>query len=103
MKKKLLYFIIIIISGLLGAGLDIAIRPTDTGIKIDASYNIEFSDVQLPAEMVNDQGEIITDENIPTIEEVDGGLFMDDLEPEKGDKGWTETYNVTSPEAFKLI
>lgn len=101
MKKKLLYFIIIIISGLLGAGLDIAIRPTDTGIKIDASYNIEFSDLQIPAEMVNDQGEIITDENIPTIEEVDGGLFKDDLEPEKGDKGWTETYDVSSPDAFK--
>ena len=101
MKKKLLYLLIIAISGLIGAGLDIAIRPTDNGIKIDASYNIEFSKEQFPAQIENDLGEIITDENIPTVEEVDGGLFMDDLNPESGDKGWSETYDVSSPEAFK--
>lgn len=101
MKKKLLYTLIIIISGLIGAGLDIAIRPTDNGIIVDASYNIEFSDVQFPAELVNDKGEVTTDDNIPTVEEVDGGLFKDDLDPEIGDKGWSETYDVSSPDAFK--
>ena len=101
MKKKLLYLLIITISGLIGAGLDIAIRPTDNGRKIDASYNIEFSEEQIPAQIENDLGEIVTDENIPTVEEIDGGLFKDDLDPENGDKGWSETYDTSSPEAFK--
>lgn len=101
MKKKLLYILVIILSGLLGAGIDVAIRPTENGITVDASYNIEFSEVQMPAEMENDQGEIIVDENIPTVEEVDGGLFKDDFDAEAGDKGWSETYDVSSPEAFK--
>lgn len=101
MKKKILYIIVIILSGLIGAGIDVAIRPTENGITVDASYNIEFSDVQVPAEMTNDQGEIVQDENIPTVEEVDGGLFKDDFDADAGDKGWTETYDVSSPDAFK--
>lgn len=101
MKKKILYIIIIALSGLIGAGIDVAIRPTENGIRVDASYNIEFSDVQVPAEMENDQGEIVVDENIPTVEEVDGGLFKDDFDVEFGDMGWSETYDVSSPEAFK--
>lgn len=101
MKKKILYIIVIILSGLLGAGIDVAIRPTENGITVDASYNIEFSDVQVLAEMTNDQGEIVQDGNIPTVEEVDGGLFKDDFDADTGDKGWSETYDVLSPDAFK--
>lgn len=101
MKKKLLYILVIILSGLLGAGIDVAIRPTENGIRVDASYNIEFSEVQMPAEMENDQGEIVQDENIPTVEEVDGGLFKDDFDADAGDKGWSEVYDVSSPDAFK--
>lgn len=101
MKKKLLYIIVIVLSGLIGAGIDVVIRPTENGITVDASYNIEFSDVQVPAEMTNDQGEIVQDENIPTVEEVDGGLFKDDFDVDAGDKGWSETYDVSSPDAFK--
>ena len=101
MKKKLLHILIIVISVIIGAGLDVAIRPTDTGIKIEASYNIEFSEEQIPAQIENDLGEVTANDNIPTVEEVDGGLFKDDLNPESGDKGWSETYDVSSPEAFK--
>lgn len=101
MKKKILYIIVIVLSGLIGAGIDVAIRPTENGITVDASYNIEFSDVRVPAEMTNDQGEIVQDENIPTVEEVDGGLFKDDFDSDAGDKGWSETYDVSSPDAFK--
>lgn len=101
MKKKILYIIVIVLSGLIGAGIDVAIRPTENGITVDASYNIEFSDVQVPAEMENDLGEIVVDENIPTVEEVDGGLFKDDFDSDAGDKGWSETYDVSSPDAFK--
>ena len=101
MKKKILYIIVIVLSGLIGAGIDVAIRPTENGIRVDASYNIEFSDVQVPAEMTNDQGEIVQDGNIPTVEEVDGGLFKDDFDANAGDKGWSEVYDVSSPDAFK--
>lgn len=104
MKKKLhfiLYIIAIVLSGLIGAGIDVAIRPTENGITVDASYNIEFSDVQVPTEMENDRGEIVVDENIPTVEEVDGGLFKDDFDADAGDKGWSEVYDVSSPDAFK--
>lgn len=101
MKKKLLYLLLIILSGLLGAGIDVAIRPTDNGIIVDASYNIEFSEEQIPAHIENDLGEITPDENIPTVEEVDGGLFKDDLDPNAGDKGWSEWYPTETPEAFK--
>lgn len=101
MKKKLIFILIVILSGLAGAGLDLVIRPSENGITVDASYNIEFSDQQIPAQLENDLGEVILDENIPTVEDVDGGLFKDDMDPNLGDKGWSETYNVSSPEAFK--
>ena len=101
MKKKLIFILIVILSGLAGAGLDVVIRPSENGILVDASYNIEFSDQQIPAQLENDLGEVILDENIPTVEDVDGGLFRDDMDPNLGDKGWSETYDVSSPEAFK--
>lgn len=101
MKKKIIFILIVILSGLAGAGLDLVIRPSENGIMVDASYNIEFSEQQIPAQLENDLGEVILDENIPTVEDVDGGLFKDDMDPNLGDKGWSETYNVSTPEAFK--
>ena len=101
MKKKIIFILLVILSGLAGAGLDLVIRPSENGIVVDASYNIEFSEQQIPAQLENDLGEVILDENIPTVEDVDGGLFKDDMDPNLGDKGWSETYNVSSPEAFK--
>lgn len=101
MKKKIIFILLVILSGLAGAGLDLVIRPSENGIMVDASYNIEFSDQQIPAQLENDLGEVILDENIPTVEDVDGGLFKDDMDPNLGDKGWSETYDVSSPEAFK--
>ncbi len=59
----------------------------------------------MPALIEGDQGEVIELDDIPTYEEVDGGQFLDiyemDGQGEYKDLGWTETYNVTSPEAFK--
>ena len=101
MKKKIIFILLVILSGLAGAGLDLVIRPSENGITVDASYNIEFSDQQIPAQLENDLGEVILDENIPTVEDVDGGLFKDDMDPNLGDKGWSETYDVSTPEAFK--
>ena len=101
MKNKISWLLLILIGGFVGVGLDIAIRPTEEGIKVDASYTIELSEKQIPAQMVNDLGEVVEDSDIPTVEEVDGGLFKDDLDPGAGDKGWSDSYNISTPETFK--
>ena len=69
---------------------------------------IEYADEEVPAVFEDDKGDwYYTDEEIPTVEEVDGGLFEDEvtgvsvLEGEYDDLGWAETYNVSSPEAFR--
>jgi hypothetical protein len=78
--------------------------------KMDAS--IEYSETQEPAYITDDQGEVVETqdvdgENIPTIESVDGGMFEDETtgvsetEGDYADLGWAETYNTSSPEAFK--
>lgn len=86
---------IITICGILGVNLNI---KKDEVILTPSENNI-------PAIIEGDQGELIELEDIPTYEEVDGGQFMDINEMEgKGeytDLGWSETYNVKSPEAFK--
>lgn len=86
---------IITICGILGVNLSI---KKDEVILTPSENNI-------PAIIEGDQGELIELEDIPTYEEVDGGQFMDINEMEgKGeytDLGWSETYNVKSPEAFK--
>ena len=50
MKKKIIFILLVILSGLAGAGLDLVIRPSENGVIVDASYNIEFSDQQIPAQ-----------------------------------------------------
>lgn len=78
------------------------------------SFNatIQYSEEQIPATVVDDQGEIINieeiqGEEIPTVEEIDGGKFEDintgvsEADGEYTDLGWSETYNVSTPEAFK--
>lgn len=91
---------VLLIGGLTGAVININIE--------NGKYNatIEYSEEEIPAVFENeDQGEY--EEEIPTVEEVDGGLFEDEatglsvVEGEYEDLGWAETYNVSSPEAFK--
>lgn len=78
--------------------------------KINAT--ITYSEEEVPAVIYNDQGEVVetteyNGEKIPTVDEVDGGLFEDKdtgvsvIDGEYSDLGWSETYNVSSPEAFK--
>ena len=73
---------------------------------------ITYSQDKEPAMVIDDQGEVvetteIDGEEIPTVEEVDGGMFEDKdtgvstIDGEYEDLGWSETYNVSSPEAFK--
>lgn len=104
-KNIILIVVLAIISGLAGFGLDIAIRPVE-GDKVETTYTLELSEEQKPALLETDKGEVI-EANIPTVEEVDGGLFEDATtgvsvtDGEYADLGWSETYNVSTPEAFK--
>jgi hypothetical protein len=69
--------------------------------------NYEISESPVPGYIQDDQGGITEDASIPTMEEVDGGQFEDKdtgvsvTEGQYEDLGWSETYDVSSPEAFK--
>ena len=53
-------------AGITGIGININIQPTNEGYNAE----IEFSDEQIPATIEGDQGELIEDNEIPTVEEV---------------------------------
>lgn len=87
---------LLIVCGVMGN-----IHIDENGIDVKLTPSSE----SVPAVIEGDQGELIEIEGIPTYEEIDGGQFMDisemDGQGEYHDQGWSETYNVTSPEAFK--
>lgn len=106
--RNLIKIILIAIGALLaGVGIDLAIRPVGDGqVEVEIAPKIELSEEQVPALIEDDKGEI-TEELVPTVEEVDGGQFEDNdtgvsaIDGEYEDLGWSETYDVSSPEAFK--
>lgn len=109
--KDWLVFIAIAIIGIAGGtGIGLSINTNnqnETEIEIVAPVQtLELSEEQIPA-AIDDKGEIKLDENIPTVEEVDGGKFedintgMSAAEWQYADLGWSEYYDVSSPEAFK--
>ena len=107
-RTKLQEFIIIIVTLILGViggnAINVLIRPNVENIT--SLFTLELSDEQVPALIEDDKGEV-TEENVPTVEEVDGGLFEDEVtgvsvtEGEYADLGWSETYDTRTPEAFK--
>lgn len=106
LKKILLGLISIIILILLGVTVHF---KSEEG---KYSATIEYTPIELPAFLSDDKGEVyetteFDGEEIPTVEEVDGGKFEDattgvsTTEGEYEDLGWSEWYNTSSPEAFK--
>ena len=100
-----LYFILgFLCLALIGIGVTIKINSETGEVIINP---VTYSEEQIPAFIEDDKGEVIEIEGIPTVEEVDGGLFEDKdtglstAEGEYEDLGWSETFNVSSPEAFK--
>ena len=100
-----LYFILgFLCLALIGIGVTIKINSETGEIIINP---VTYSEEQIPAFIEDDKGEVIEVEGIPTVEEVDGGLFEDKdtglstAEGDYEDLGWSETFNVSSPEAFK--
>ena len=86
-------------------GLNVKFNTPEEEIIITPHYTM--SDEQIPGFIENDQGEVNLIDGIPTLEEVDGGRFEDkdtgvsEVEGEYADLGWSETFNISSPEAFK--
>lgn len=89
----------------LALGLNINVPETIVNEIDSLKSKIVVSDEQLPAYITEDQGQVVV-EDVPTFEEVDGGQFQDidtglsAVEGEYQDLGWSETYDVSSPEAF---
>lgn len=104
-KKTIAVIATIVASLCAGYGVKILVDPAK--IEVESHYAIEFAEDQVPAVIEDDKGELVEDENIPTVEEVDGGQFEDITtgvsvqEGDYADLGWSETYNTSSPEAFK--
>lgn len=103
-RAFLIAIIAMLLAGLAGIGVNISLQPLEEGYTSD----IEFSEEQIPATIEGDQGELIEDDEIPTVEEVDGGLFEDEItglskeDGEYEDLGaYIETFDTSTPEAFK--
>lgn len=73
---------------------------------------ITYSPEEIPTYLIDDQGEIIetteyNGEEIPTVDEIDGGMFEDEatglsiVEGDYDDLGWSEWYPTNTPEAFR--
>lgn len=112
--KKIIGAIVALILGVLcGVGVHIVVTPesevkTEIEIKPSTTKLVESAE-EATTEVENDQGEL-TEGVFPTYEEVDGGQFEDAFTGISSalttdvyykDLGWSETYNVSSPEAFK--
>lgn len=109
MKKKIIALaigILGVIAGITGASVNISIENGKY------SATIQYAEEQKPAIIEGDLGENekktdIDGEEIITVDEIDGGKFEDATtgvsleEGEYADLGWAETYDVSSPQAFK--
>lgn len=98
--------IVAIGAAITGATININIKQG----KVNAS--IIYSQEEVPATITDDRGDATetteyNGETIPTVEEVDGGLFEDmttgvsATEGEYADLGWSEWYPTSTPEAFR--
>lgn len=100
--------IIALVALLVGVFTDISFNAKFTGDGYDAV--IEYSTNHVDALVTDDRGlveEEFKNDNIPTVEEVDGGKFEDASnsvslqDGEYADLGWAETYNTSSPTSFR--
>lgn len=95
--------LVLLIAGITGISININLQTNEDGF----TSEINFSEEQIPATIEDDQGELVEDTEIPTVEEVDGGRFEDIntglsvTEGEYEDLGWSEWYPTNTPEAFK--
>lgn len=105
--KGLIAIVIILITSAIVGGV-VNVNINQEGFTAE----IQYSEEQVPAVLEGDLGEAtetteFDGQEIKTVEEVDGGKFEDAdtgvsvTEGEYEDLGWSETYNVSTPEAFR--
>ena len=94
-------------------GVGILVKLTHPSLDITKiKATITYSTESKPALMYDDQGEVIHTTNyngmeIPTVDEVDGGMFEDEdtgvsnADGEYADLGAVETFPTSTPEAFR--
>ena len=106
-SNKLLFLLVALLAGAaVGAGITVNINNNGQ-MSVEPTFTIELSEEQIPAVIEDDMGELVENDNIPTVEEIDGGKFEDETtgvsvtDGEYTDLGWAETYDTTSAEAFK--
>lgn len=100
LKPYIIALVVIVIAMLTGAGIKLNLDAQNINAIIE--YAVEA----IPAFIENEDGTTVI-EDVPTVEEIDGGRFEDIkdgvsvTEGEYDDLGWSEYYDVSSPEAFK--
>ena len=105
--KGLVILVALMLAGIGGAFITVTVQPSVNNgeARVTVEGSIELSEEQVPAVIEDDKGEVV--EEVPTVEEVDGGKFEDEttgvsaVEGDYADLGWAETYDVSSPTAFK--
>lgn len=102
-KRNIIFFIILILAFVTGAGLDVAIRPTEEGdVVIDTSFSMHLSSIQQPALLENANGEEVVTENIVTIEEISNNQLIKECpEEEECGQGKYIYAPTDTPQAFK--
>lgn len=104
-KGKIIALIVAVVLAIAGAITGATVNINIENEKYNAT--IEYSEEQQPAYVEDDQGEIVPEEAVPTVEEVDGGKFEDEVtgvsttEGEYEDLGWAEWYPTETPQAFR--
>lgn len=106
LKLYLSIFLSLLVVGLASVGISIKLNEDGSLTIQPLKLNYTLSDNEMPA-VIEAQGELIEIDNIPTVEEVDGGLFEDkdtgvSTTGEYEDLGANiETFDTSTPEAFK--
>lgn len=102
-KKPLLYGAIGVLAALLGAGVTIAVKPTEEGgVTVDVVYSMELSAEQVPALIETEDG-VVETISAPTVESVDSNQIVKECPEGEDDCGlgryiWAP---VETPTAFK--
>ena len=98
--KKLFIIIVSAIRGVLaGAGVDVAIRPTEEGeVVIETTFSMELAKTQQPALIENEDGEEVEDTDIVTIEEVNSNQLIEECE--EGEECGQGAYIYAPTETF---
>ena len=109
-KKKLFaalkVFALVLVGLVAGSGITIAVTPegettVTTENVIVEGETIELADEQVPATVIDNSGVEVVDENIPTVEQVDGGEITSPECSEGQDCGRGWYVDITSPITFR--